>query len=344
MLKTFFLLTNIVAALLLVITYAIPYINPIDYQKIPFLGLLYPVLLLVNLIYVIGWAFTSKTQYAALSLLVIIIGIRHLLTLVGIPYLQESIAISKDAVKVSSYNTHDFRSIAWKNNTFQPAAVKKIIKHLGTADYICAQEIGAKSKNMLQKELDYPYTFGKKGTMIFSRTPFLNKGFIDFGKTGNSCTWADVPFGETTVRLYSLHLESNKVTTNSEKILKEKEMTIEDRVLMLKSMFGQYLIHSRVRVEQTEQVLAHIEDSPYPVVVCGDFNDAPLSYIYRRFTKKLSDGFTQQGRGVGISFRGYIPFLRIDYILADASLQFQDYRTVRTLKYSDHYPVTAVIK
>lgn len=344
MLKTFFLLTNIVAALFLAITYVIPYINPIDYQKIPFLGLLYPVLLLVNLVYVIGWAFTSKTQYAALSLLVIIIGIRHLLTLVGIPYLQETITISADAIKVSSYNTHDFSSVAWKNNTFQPTAVKKIIKHLGTADYICAQEVGTKSKKMLKKELDYPYTYGKKGTMIFARTPFLNKGVIDFGDTGNSCTWADVPFGKTTVRLYSLHLESNKITTNSEKILKEKEMTIQDRVLLLKSMFGQYLYHSRVRVEQTEQVLAHIEDSPYPVVVCGDFNDAPLSYIYRRFTKKLSDGFTQQGRGVGISFRGYIPFLRIDYILADASLQFQDYRTVRTLKYSDHYPVTAVIK
>jgi len=344
MLKTFFLLTNTVAALLLVITYIIPYINPIEYQKIPFLGLLYPFLLLVNIVYVISWTFTNKVYYAGLSLLVIIIGIRHLLTLVGIPYLQETVAITKDAIKVSSYNTHNFTEIAWKKQTYQPAAVKKLIKHLGETDYMCAQEIGVRSKKMLQKELDFPHTFGKKGTMIFSRSPFLNKGVIDFGNTGNSCTWADVPFGETTVRLYSVHLESNNITSNTKKIVKEKEMSITDRILLLKQMFGQYLYHSRVRVEQTEKVLAHIEDSPYPVVVCGDFNDAPLSYIYRRFTKRLSDGFIQQGRGVSISFRGYIPFLRIDYILADASLQFQDYRTVRTLKYSDHYPVTAVIK
>jgi len=112
MLKTFFLLTNTVAALLLVITYIIPYINPIEYQKIPFLGLLYPFLLLVNIVYVISWTFTNKVYYAGLSLLVIVIGIRHLLTLVGIPYLQETVAITKDAIKVSSYNTHNFTEIA----------------------------------------------------------------------------------------------------------------------------------------------------------------------------------------------------------------------------------------
>lgn len=343
MFRTLFLFLNILSAILLAFTYLSPYINPLEFRKIPVVGLFYPALLLTNIGFILGWFYFKKFKYSFISLLVILLGIQHLFSLISIPYFQESVVITKNATRVSTYNIGSFQDIAWKKNGFQPAAIKNIVKEFKDSDYLCAQEVHYTSRKLLEKELNYTYSHGNKGTRIFSRKPFIKKGSIDFGKSANSCTWVDVPFNSQTIRLYSVHLESNRITPATKKIIKKKELSFKERIKLLRGMISQYLYRNRLRVQQTEKVLEHIKDSPHPVVVCGDFNDAPLSYIYRRFTKQLSDGFLQQGQGSGVSFRGYIPLLRIDYILADPSLQFQKYRTVRNIKYSDHYPVTAII-
>ena len=342
MFRTFFLFLNILSAVLLAFTYLSPYINPLEYRRIPLVGLFYPMLLFTNIGFILGWVYLKKIKYSALSILVILLGLQHLFSLISIPYLQESVPITKDAIRVSSYNVNNFQDIAWKNG-FQPAAIKNLVKTFKETDYICTQEVHYTSWKMIEKELKYPYAYGTKGTRIFSKQPFLKKGTINFGKSTNSCTWVDIPFNSQTIRLYSVHLESNHITPATKKIVKKTEVSIKERIKLLRGMISQYLYRTRLRVQQTEKILQHIKNSPHPVVVCGDFNDAPLSYIYRRFTKQLSDGFLQQGSGSGISFRGYIPLLRIDYIFADPVLQFQQYRTIRNIKYSDHYPVTAII-
>ena len=330
------------SAILLAFTYLSPYINPLAFRKIPLIGLFYPALLLTNIGFILGWVYFKKIQYSVLSIVVILIGLQHLLSLISIPYFQKSVAITKEAIEVSTYNIKNFEDIAWKNG-FQPAAVKNLVKAFKGVDYLCVQEVDYTSRKMLEKELKYPYSYGTKGTRIFSKQPFLKKGTLNFGKTDNSCTWVDIPFNSKTVRLYNIHLESNHISPATKEIIQKKGFNIKGRIKLLRGMISQYLNRNHLRVQQTEKVLQHIKDSPHPVIVCGDFNDAPLSYIYRRFTKQLSDGFLQQGRWSGVSFRGYIPLLRIDYIFADPALQFQQYQTIRSITYSDHYPVTAII-
>ena len=343
MFRTLFLFLNIVSAILLAFTYLSPYINPLEFRKIPVVGLFYPALLITNIGFILGWIYFKKVKYSVISLVVILLGLQHLFSLISIPYFQESVVTTKEAIKVSTFNIKTFDDIAWKKNSFQPAAIKNITKAFKDSDYLCTQEVHYTSRKMLEKELKYPYSHGIKGTRIFSKRPFLKKGIVDFGKTDNSCTWVDIPFESKTVRLYNVHLESNHISPATKEIVKQEEANIKKRIKLLRDMISQYLYRNRLRVQQTEKVLKHIKSSPHPVVVCGDFNDAPLSYIYRRFTKQLTDGFLQQGKWSGVSFRGYIPLLRIDYILADPSLQFQQYRTLRNIKYSDHYPVTAII-
>jgi len=343
MFRTFFLFLNILSAILLAFTYLSPYINPLEHRKIPLIGLFYPALLLTNIGFIVGWFYFNQVKYSLLSILVILFGLQHLFSLISIPYLQESVAITKDAITVSTYNIKTFDDIAWKKNSFQPAAIKNLIREFKNSDYLCAQEVHYTSRKMLEKELKYPYSYGTKGTRIFSKQPFLKKGTLDFGETENSCIWVDISFNSKTVRLYNVHLESNHISPATKEIVKKEEFDIKGRIKLLRGMISQYLNRNRLRVQQTGKVLQHITNSPHPVIVCGDFNDAPLSYIYRRFTKQLNDGFLQQGRWSGVSFRGYIPLLRIDYIFADPTLEFQQYRTIRTIKYSDHYPVTAII-
>lgn len=344
MLRTLFLLLNIGSALLLALTYVIPYLNPLEIRKVPLLGLFYPALILINILFIAGWAFTkANRRYALLSLVAILMGIQHLGAIIGTSYFKASVVPITDGTTISSYNIKNFDDIAINDRQFQPDAVKKIIEHLGESQYLCAQEVDYDCHMMLLKELQFPHSFGNKGTMIFSKKPFIKTGQINFEKSVNSCSWVDVPVKDKIIRLYNVHLESNHITYAADMMMNRKKHNFIERVYLLKNMFVQYAYRSRKRVQQTDKLLQHISESPYPVIVCGDFNDSPISYIYNRFTNHLTDGFTEQGKGLGFSFRGNIPFLRIDYILADDRLHFQNYHTVKALTYSDHFPVTADI-
>ena len=89
------------------------------------------------------------------------------------------------------------------------------------------------------------------------------------------------------------------------------------------------------RAFQVGVIKEHMEKSPYPIVVCGDFNDTPNSFSYQKIFRGLSDSFLQKGNGFGSTFIGNIPFLRIDYILHSPDLTIQSFTTHKA-KLSDH--------
>ena len=83
----------------------------------------------------------------------------------------------------------------------------------------------------------------------------------------------------------------------------------------------------------------YIKDSPYPVVVMGDFNDTPQSYAYRKIKKGLHDAFKISGRGFGNTYAGELPSFRIDYIMYSNPLISYQFKRIKT-EYSDHFPIT----
>jgi endonuclease/exonuclease/phosphatase family metal-dependent hydrolase len=95
------------------------------------------------------------------------------------------------------------------------------------------------------------------------------------------------------------------------------------------------------RAPQAETVAAHISESPYPVILAGDFNDTPASYVYRLLSRNLVDAY-RSGRGLGSTYTRSIPGFRIDYILH--SPHFESFNYLRgDQKYSDHYPVRTML-
>ena len=100
---------------------------------------------------------------------------------------------------------------------------------------------------------------------------------------------------------------------------------------------------SKIRVKQAEEVAAHIQQCPYPVIVCGDFNELPLSYPYRIISKGLKDAFLERGKGWGFTYCGKIPGLRLDYVLVSPEIEVIDFKIPKR-KLSDHYPVIAYLK
>ena len=116
-------------------------------------------------------------------------------------------------------------------------------------------------------------------------------------------------------------------------------MCIRDRTWSgLWSLIKLYKNHAYIRVGQSQKVLAHIRKSPYPVVVGGDFNETPSSFIYREFNNELKDAFRTAGSGFGSTYAGKIPLLKIDYLFYDPRLRVLEHKIERK-PFSDHYPV-----
>ena len=210
-------------------------------------------------------------------------------------------------------------------------------------DIICVQEVNPIVEKALAAAFDYPYFhhLDKRGTVIISRFPIIDKGLVDFGPKVNSCLWADIKINEEVIRVYSAHFESNRLNESSYDFLaKEGAYERIEAIRGINDVLRKYPKYATARADQAVQVKKHIQSSPYPVVLCGDFNDPPRSYTYHTFKEELDDTFIQNGNGWGTTWIGGIPLLRIDYILCSPELTNTSFNCLKS-NLSDHYPVKA---
>ena len=134
--------------------------------------------------------------------------------------------------------------------------------------------------------------------------------------------------GIDTIRIYNVHLQSSGVNTEIENLNKESSERLLKRVAKT----------FKRQQSQTELFLSHKEKSPYKMIICGDFNNTPYSYVYRKIKGDLVDAFQEAGNGFGRTFDfKYFP-VRIDFILVDKSFKINGFKTYKE-KLSDHYPI-----
>ena len=147
-----------------------------------------------------------------------------------------------------------------------------------------------------------------------------------------------------TVRVYNLHLASISFGKNEYKLIDNISKTsISDPDLdRSKSIFRRLKKGFLVRAGQAELVKAHMAGCKYKIILCGDFNDTPSSYAYHLLSGNLKDAFGQSGRGIGKTYHGKLPFLRIDYILHDKSFNSNNYG-IYPESLTDHYPVSCYL-
>ena len=117
--------------------------------------------------------------------------------------------------------------------------------------------------------------------------------------------------------------------------LKEKKTWIA-----IKGMLGRYRKAAKTRQVQAQEIAEQVRQSPYPVILCGDLNDVSQSRVYHILRAGLQDAFLQRGSGLGITYAGSLPALRIDMIFADTTLEILRCKTGKT-GFSDHQPVIA---
>jgi endonuclease/exonuclease/phosphatase family metal-dependent hydrolase len=147
-----------------------------------------------------------------------------------------------------------------------------------------------------------------------------------------------------TIRVYNCHFQSYKISPEEYSLTDpDKSGTRDQQVKEAKMITKKLALAFSIRAKQARTVASHIRKCPFPVIVCGDFNDTPYSYTYNILSKNLHDSFSDAGFGFSSTYNGFMNTLRIDYILFSSSMTALKYQTDH-LPYSDHFPVTAVIK
>ena len=352
------LIINYLFILGMILAYLASYINPEQFVFIAFFGLAYPVFILGNLLFLIYWLLRGK-RYLFLSLVIIVLGWNHFQRhfQFGGKRLDES---SINHIKVLSYNV---QNLSYSNYGQDKLIRDKMFYFLEQqeADIVCLQEFLIKARNSseviegLKEETGLPYLFYKndnqesnsiQGLLLFSKYPFINKGYVDMEDNHISAIWTDMVIEKDTFRVYNIHYESIRLIGEDFKFVTDLPENTKSVQEISEGSFNVLRKLSRAfkkRGAQVEIMHEHMKISPYPVILCGDFNDTPSSYVYRTTRGDMKDAFIESGAGYNNTYAGKLPPLRIDYILCDPSLDIYDYKVDYDFRQSDHFPVTCTI-
>ncbi len=180
----------------------------------------------------------------------------------------------------------------------------------------------------------HPAETGYIGVATFSRYPIIDQGSQVFNSF-NGMVWTDIKVDNDTIRIINVHLQSMGIRVR--RVFEEKEMSgvkAETRTVLgaLKAGF-------KSRQGEVRLVEERIAQSPYPVIVTGDFNDTPYSVVYERLRRRLSNAFEDAGHGFGFTLNRAPRTIRIDNQFYDPRFQVLDFAVHRDLPYSDHFPI-----
>ncbi len=350
---------NIAILLILHLSWLAVAIDPNEFSWFAFFGLIFPYSLIICLLFSFIW-WLKKKRYAWVNLLLVAPTFILFQRLYKVfPATEE---LLEEDIQITSYNVRNFDLYNWSNNNETKNQIMDFLK-LTDPDILCIQEFfnttdplhDFKTLEILEDELkashshiDYTNTVNGTenwGIATFSAYPIVAKHELRFPLSPNNiCIITDVLHNQDTLRIYNVHLASIHFDRDDYSFLREKQPPVDKQQVVgwgkiLKKLNKAY----KLRAIQVNSILENIEESPYPVILCGDFNDIPISYAYQQFSEHLNDAFLESGSGEGRTYNGIFPSYRIDYIFSDVNFSSYNFK-VHPEKHSDHYPISATLR
>jgi endonuclease/exonuclease/phosphatase family metal-dependent hydrolase len=301
-----------------------------------------PFLVIGNVFLLLYWLIRRRWHWALIPLLTTLSCIPY----IGTFYQFRSIDTSKTdpacQLKVATYNVAMFSREA---NGFIAQDILAQMKRQ-KVDILCMQEYSNTSGDRLNsdsyKEV-FPYmATGKNDMVIYSKYPIKKNKTILFGqRTNNSAMWADINVEGKIIRVLNAHLETTGFNRTLRKKAEAERRTAskQERNQLLNAIYSNYTMGMMIRAKQVETIGKELQADAkqYALIVCGDFNDVPYSYVYRQMKGDLVDGFKECGSGWMFTYRSS-KSARIDYIFHDKTMKGIKYYK-QEISYSDHYPV-----
>lgn len=344
-------LLSVVAAVAMFLTLLVPYINPTRLWVLPLLGLGAPVVYVVTVILALYWIIRWRWLRAGVMLGLTILGFFKV-SLFFRPefrrnYGEES--FGKGAFKVMTYNVRSFYNDQGQSSVDD---VMNLIAEVDP-DIVCLQEFNtrlARGRESFEKigekyEMSFFTRPHKKGDSIvpapmciLSKYRILRSGEILSPRTS---VWVDLRVGEDTLRVFNNHLLSTAINRSDDEFITRGGLFANNDTLRdekVRSIFRRVHDNSVLRAAQVDSIATEIRSTRLKHIVCGDFNDTPMSYVYRTMAHGMKDAFSECGSGYSHTFRGFFNTLRIDFVLRSEGLEALSYE-VLPVDFSDHRPV-----
>ena len=363
--KHFFITVNIIAAILFLLGSYGYLLNPKYFWPVGLLTLTAFYFLLILVAFIFFWLII-KPRRALISVIALLLAFNPISNIIALR-LSNSFTQAKpqNALRVMTWNVAQFNVMEDEKH---PAVKKDMIDLINyyQPDIACFQEMVAEDSTVkdhghidefLQKLKfsNYFYSYNSKedfwgyahfGILIFSKYPIIKKQTVSFypNDYNSIFQYVDIVKGADTIRVFNIHLQSLRFSKANLKYIDKP--TVEDENAAIKesrNIIGKFKKGFLKRQVQADRIRAEIEKSPYPVIVTGDFNDVPNSYAYHTIGKGMINAFVKKGTGLGRTFSGISPVLRIDNIFVDKKMDVLQFQLIKK-KLSDHFPIIADVQ
>jgi endonuclease/exonuclease/phosphatase family metal-dependent hydrolase len=345
-----------------------PFIDPSEFSYITFLGLLFPYLFVGMIVWLIVCFFIWRNY----------IWLFGFLTFLGYKNISACFAFNIPTTFTQQKNTEHIRVLNWNVQDFLDSQIytdtlgnarRDIIAFIKNtnADIVCIQDFTERispafrsSVNDVRNTFNYPnYFFSadiitqhgdittKYGTAIYSKYPIIDSGRIVYkeSKKSESLAYVDIKKGNDTIRVFTTHLQSMYIKLELTNEALADETLIDDMEFLRNNPKP----HQRIRhfdwihAQQAHLVKNQLNKCTYPFIFCADLNSVPSSYTYHTVKSGLTDAFTAKGFGIGNTYNGFAPTLRIDVVFMSKHFTTKQYYSPRIYA-SDHFPIVTDIE
>lgn len=213
---------NYFTVIALLLSFTAKYISPQTFWPLAFFGISYPILLALNVLFVVFWSIQMR-WWAFLSGLAIIVTLPNMLGIVHVNFGKKP--TSNNDIKVMDFNCMLFDLYNWSHNKQSRKIIFEMLQS-ESPDILCLQEFYTseqpqdfhnadtlisflKTKNIHAEYTTTLRQFDHWGIATLTKYPIVRKGKIVFDtKSNNICIYTDVIINTDTVRIYNTHLAS----------------------------------------------------------------------------------------------------------------------------------------
>lgn len=348
------LVVTVALSVALVIAYLTPHVSPSSFGSLTIVGIFAPILYICVAVCMLCWAIMARWIITSVLFLLLVPGLFHLSDFYGVVYMRQvEQKPSNGSFTLMSYNVRGFR------NDNSKVAIDDHIAYFeehDLADILCFQEyaldvadverldslVRARHKTVYSEDV---VETGNVVLRTYSRFPIVASGSLSNQGRGTSL-WVDIVIAKKdikdTVRIFNNHFHTMNISS-------EDSSDIEQGVIFndgdrMQSIVDRIAKNSSIRAQYVDSLRTVVSSCPYRNIICGDFNDTPMSYVYNELVDGYVDAFEACGSGYGYTFRPMHGLLRIDYILLSKGLETESYAADTGNELSDHLPITTRVK
>ena len=316
--RALFLIIHITVVAMLCGTLLNAYVPPKIFGYLNLLSLGFPVLMIIHFFLTLFWILTWKKRAIVFLLISLILfnPVRR-----WINYTPDS--GKKGSLKIVTFNT--------KNHTFDQHRYDELTKFMDkeNADVVLFQEN--------KFEGDHPGYLQYPIVALKTRHKLLKHGNVIETPANGNGFYADIEINGKIIRFINIYLEPFML----EKDMVKPTADADTNAVKAKNLIKRFVPTFKLHQDQITYVQKAVKESPYPVILTGDFNSVPNSWEYYHLVGGLQDAFVVTGTGSATSFHDYKFPIRIDYIFSSKEIKPRSYKVDRSIKLSDHFPVIA---